>query len=203
MEQGREPDPEQIRNVAPSVGWKNIRFENGIFTKSHDLTALDLGGVVKGYCVDLLLEKINKAGYKDVYVEWGGEIRTSGLHPENRPWKIYIRAPDTSDPAQALSYHFLRDQAIATSGDYHQYWTIRKPNGETITYFHIINPKTLSPLERKKGSVAGASIIAKECVTADALAKVLMFFDSPAAAEEWFQNVQKIMPHLSAELCIG
>lgn len=197
LEKGEEPSQQEIDNLRPCIGWDKIHFANGLFFKDSDRTQLDLGGIAKGYCVDLLVERLNSAGFLSVYVEWGGEIRASGLHPAQRPWNIYISRLADADPAHAIAYLSLTDQAIATSGDYFQYWTITLPTGELQTYCHIFNPKTLSPLIVKPGSIASASLIADDCLTADGLAKVLMLFDSTEDAQAWLKQIQQTVPHLS------
>lgn len=194
LEKGETPSKSEIDNLKPAIGWDKIKFANGIFSKEDSRTQIDLGGVAKGYCVDLLVDNLNSADFKHVYVEWGGEIRTTGRHPAGRPWRIWISQLDNSDPNQAIDQVDLIDQAIATSGDYFQHWTIHLTNGKTLTYCHIFNPLTLHPLIIQPGSVASASLAARDCLTADALAKVLMMFDSAEEAQKWIQTLQETFP---------
>ena len=190
LEKGQEPPLEKIESLKPSIGWNNILIEEGALRKLDERTQLDFGGVAKGLCVDMLVERLFQAGYPHLYVEWGGEIRACGNHPSNRPWHIYISSPSDSDPSKAIAFLDLQDQALATSGDYYQYWTIIDKNGKQKRVCHIFNPLTLAPMETKKGSVASASLLAHDCVTADALAKVLMLFNSPEEAEQWIGKLQ-------------
>ena len=122
LNEAREPGPDEIAALLPATGWNKIHIEKGLFWKDHDGCSLDLGGIAKGYCVDLLVEQLNAAGYPDVFVEWGGEIRASGRHPDKRPWNIFISRLGNSNPSLAIATIALRDQAIATSGDYMQFW---------------------------------------------------------------------------------
>jgi thiamine biosynthesis lipoprotein len=188
LELNQEPSPEEIENLKTCIGWDKIHFSNGVFYKEDQRTQLDFGGVAKGYCVDLLAERLSQAGFKNLYVEWGGEIRAMGSHPSKRPWSIYIRGLQDRDPAHALARLNMSNQSIATSGDYYQQWTIETANGPK-TYCHIFNPKTLSPVVVQEGSVASASLTANDCLTADALAKVLMLFASEEKAIEWLDNL--------------
>lgn len=197
LEQRTVPSQKEIDELKPCIGWHTIQLTNGKFVKQDGWTQLDLGGIAKGLCVDLLVERLHAAGYNHLYVEWGGEIRTLGEHPSHRPWRIYIRGLGTSDRAGAIAELDMEDRALATSGDYFQHWTVRNEKGEPITYCHIFNPLTLSPLEVKQGSIGSASLLARDCVTADALAKVLMLFDTKEEAERWFQEVQQDVPELA------
>lgn len=189
LEAGQTPSEQEIIALAPSLGWDKIHFTDGIFYKTDNRTQLDLGGIAKGYCVDLITERLNAAGFYHLYVEWGGEIKTTGHHPESRPWRIYISKFGDTNPENAVDQFNLINQAIATSGDYYQYWVV-----DQKTYCHIFDPIKLRPLLVESGTVASASLVADDCMTADALAKVLMLFDSVEEAQQWIRKVQETYP---------
>lgn len=186
---GKVPTPTEIAAVAPGIGWSKIHFGKGTFSKEHALTSLDLGGIAKGYCVDLLVERLVRFGHSSVFVEWGGEIRAQGEHPDKRPWTIYISNLEDTDPAHALATVSLYNSAIATSGDYLQYWIVNNTR-----YFHIFNPQSLQPLTSSSSSIASASIEAPTCALADALATTALMFSTPEEAEIWLAEVQKKHP---------
>lgn len=192
LQQGIEPTNEEIASITPAIGWDKVHFDDGIFYKDHDLTSLDLGGIAKGYCVDLLVERLNAAGYPNLFVDWGGEIRTSGKHPDNRPWHIFISRLGDTDPTHAIAQLDLIDQAIATSGDYIQNWTVAGNN--PTTYFHIFDPKTARPIMMSDSSIASASVLAPTCLLADGLATAAMMFPSIAEATLWTEKVTSQMP---------
>lgn len=192
MEQGREPSQADIAAITPAVGWHHIHFGNGTFTKDHDGTMLDLGGIAKGLAVDMLTERLHEAGIPDLYVEWGGEIRATGQHPDGRPWNIFISRLDNTDPEQAIAHVSLHDQAIATSGDYLQFWTVGDKR-----YFHIIDPATHAPLVATATSVASASVLAPTCVLADGLATGLMTFSTVAEAQQWAEKIRVQNPDIA------
>jgi FAD:protein FMN transferase len=169
LKEGCLPLQQDLAELTEAVGWDKVHVEEALFWKEHSLTALDFSGIAKGYAVDLLIERLQAAGYTSLYVEWGGEIRTTGLHPEGRPWRIGIKG---------LSLIDLTDAAIATSGSYAQQWTIG-----SINYTHIIDPCTQHPLQTPP--LSSASVIAPTCTEADALATALMLFPSKEEAEEW------------------
>lgn len=172
LQSGNLPEHEKIIECSSAIGWHLIHIEGNTFWKEKTLTALDLGGIAKGYGVDLLAERLKELGLTKIYVEWGGEIRTIGTHGENRPWKIGIQGHSIID---------LSDQAIATSGSYLQNWNV-----EGICYTHIIDPKTAQPLQN--GEITSASIIYPTCCEADAFATALMLFPSQAEALCWAEK---------------
>lgn len=186
---GKIPGDEEIQKIVPSIGWSKISFADGSFSKEHDMAQLDFGGIAKGLCIDLMVERLKEAGFNDLYVEWGGEIRASGSHPEGRPWTIYISRLDDPDPTHAITTLHLTDQAIATSGDYLQNWTIAG-----TTYFHIFDPVTLRPLQATHTSIASASVAANNCALADGLATVAMMFSTADEAQDWAEEIKNEYP---------
>lgn len=181
------PSEIEIQEKMQMVGFDKIHFENGTFYKDFDETSLDLGGIAKGYAVDLLASRLNDLGYKNTFIEWGGEIKATGRHPDNRPWHIFISRFQNTSPEDAIAHIELENEAIATSGDYLQNWTVEKNKN----YFHIVNPKTGYLAEIKENSIASASVIAKSCLVADALATTLMLFDEPQEATKWLEGVKE------------
>lgn len=178
LKEGHLPPASDIQTVLPAIGWNHVHLEEDLFWKDNALTALDLGGIAKGYALDLLVDSLHAAGYEHLYAEWGGEIRTQGSHPEGRPWRIAIAGMATVQ---------IETGAIATSGDYYQCWEI---DGET--YFHIIDPRTKEPLKRSPNSIATTSVLAPTCALADGIATALMLFSSSQEAAEWASHLENI-----------
>ena len=75
-------------------------------------------------------------------------------------WRAGIKDP--KHPERALKSQDLADEAIATSGNYEQFFDF---GGRS--YSHLINPKTGYPV---KNNILSVSVIAKNCVIADSLA---------------------------------
>jgi thiamine biosynthesis lipoprotein len=190
LQQKQIPPSEEIAALAPAIGWGHIHIEEGFFYKDDDSTQIDLGGIAKGYCVDLITERLCAAGFFDVYVEWGGEIRAMGKHPEERPWNVFISRLGNPSPEHAIDRVSLKEQAIATSGDYLQFW-----QAEGDVYSHILNAKTLFPLRVTNQSIASASVLAPNCMLADVLATAAMTFDLEEGAA-WAQKMQEKFPEL-------
>lgn len=176
-------DPTQVEKVSQTVGWDKVHVQNGFFWKTHDLTSLDLGGIAKGLAIDLIVERLNSSGFPDVYFEWGGEIKTSGKHPEGRPWQVLIK--ENSAIVQ------LDGEAVATSGDYYQNWK----NGD-VTYTHIIDPLKKRPLEITPESITSVTIKAKSCMFADAIATSAMLFPTKEVAETWLESIKRKYPDI-------
>lgn len=192
LDKGVIPSEKDIQSIWPAIGWHHLHFGYGKFFKDHDRTRLDLGGIVKGYCVDLLVERIVDAGFQNVLVEWGGELRANGIHPDKRPW-IIMAGDDIA--SQNVIEIILDNQSVATSGDCMQYWKVYQNEIET-TFFHIIDPQTATPLIASQTGVASATVVAPTCVLADALATSVMMHSTPAEAYEWTKKISDSYPEL-------
>ncbi len=160
------PDPKQISHVLQRVGYKYLSLipETRVITKHKSLT-LNLSAIAKGYAVDEVADYLHSQGITRFLVEIGGEIRASGLKLDNTPWKIAIEQPLYSDSSlnrKARQIISLTDMAIATSGDYRNYFTI-----EGERYSHIIDPMTGWPV---KHNLVSVSVIDQNAARADALA---------------------------------
>ena len=147
--------------------------------KLNAAAALDLSAVAKGWAVDRVSEALLQAGYPNHLVEVGGEIRTAGHSPGGDPWRIAIerpparvsdseQGPATEEAAQPNLQRILpfTDGALATSGDYRNYW-----ERDGVRYSHTIDPRTGRPVEH---ALASASVFHASCALADAYATALM-----------------------------
>jgi len=134
---------------------------------------IDLDGMLKGYAIDLLIEKLKGAGYRQIYVEWGGDIRVSGQHPKRRAWRILVEG-------EVIDL----DSALATSGNGEQQWRV---NDKIFT--HIIDPHTLRALEVKE--LTSVTVRAPTCALADALATACMTFSNGDEALRWAEKIKE------------
>jgi FAD:protein FMN transferase len=121
---------------------------------------VDLGGIAKGYGVDRAVACLREHGIAHALVGAGGDIYALGRSPAGEPWTIGIQSPDRPD-ALAASLR-LEDAAIATSGDYRQFF-----EHEHRRYHHLLDPATASPRRTTERSV---SIVADTTTAADAAA---------------------------------
>lgn len=192
------PSKNEIESLKKIIGWHNVHIDDrGFFSKDHDAISLDLGGVAKGYCVDLLIKNLQKVGFEHVYAEWGGEISAVGNHPSGRPWNIYISNLKNSDPSQAIDTISLYNRAVATSGDYLQQWHILdESTGDNVIYTHIIDPTTLYPIKITETNICSATVMAPTCAIADGLATAAMLFNSMEEITEWIKEIQNESPEI-------
>lgn len=172
--EGKKPGPEEIERIRGHIGFEKIHIKGNHFSKEIDSLEIDLGGIAKGYLVDLMTETLHQLGFKNIFVEWGGEIRATGRHPEGRPWKVFVSRLQDDNPSNALAFIELSDEALATSGDYLQQWSYSGGERENETYCHIIDPMSAKPLTVTGTSVCSCTVKMKSCTIADAAATAIM-----------------------------
>ncbi len=122
--------------------------------------ALGLGGIVKGWGVDQATAELKKRGYRDFFVQAGGDLYLSGKNGD-RPWKVGIRDP--RGPADSsFARGELTDTAFSTSGDYEHFFM-----NEGRRYHHIIDLRTCMPATAS----ASSTVMAKSATDAEVLTK--------------------------------
>lgn len=141
-----------------------LNMEAGMVRKTAPVT-LDLNGIAKGYGVDRLTETLRVFGISSGLVGIDGEMRALGLRPDGEPWSIAIEAPD-HDRRAAHSVLALQDAAVATSGDYRHWVTVKDRR-----LSHTMDPRRGAPLMEPPASV---TVVAQTCAEADAWATALM-----------------------------
>lgn len=186
FDQGKTPSHEQIRPLLKTLGWHHLKLKDNAAVKDIDGFALDLGGIAKGYAVDLLYERIHALGVSHLYVEWGGEIRVSKNHPSGRPWNVAIHPISDAEPIVLE----LSNQAVATSGDYEQSYLAIDDQGKQQRYFHILDINTGTPLTAPEDKHYSFTVVAPDCTTADGLATALFFNPDVEKIHAAFTQIQ-------------
>ena len=161
------PDAGALTRLRARVGYELLSIDaaKSTVTRAREDVSIDLSAIAKGYAVDRMGEVLQAAGLKHWMVEVGGEVLVSGLNAESQPWKLGVEEPTADGRSVALAVE-LTDGALATSGDYRQF---RLVDGKMVS--HTIDPRTGAPVSHGPASV---SVIADDCMAADAWATALM-----------------------------
>lgn len=148
--------------------------KSGFLGKPFKEVELDFSAIAKGYAVDILGIWLERQGVKHILVDIGGELRAWGKNEFDLPWQIGISVPDsTRSPEDIHSKIALTDRGMATSGNYRQYHEV-----DGMKYSHTINPKTGFP---ELSNLLSVTILASDCMTADALATTCMVMGRDAS----------------------
>jgi len=167
----RVPDEAAVAAALAGVGFRRMHADlpppgaTGPPTARLDAPgmALDLGGLAKGYAVDVCYAALRETGAARVIVDLGGNMRCIGAPSSARPWRIGVRNPFNRD--EVVGRIGLADgMAVSTSGDYERFVTV---NGER--FGHIMDPRTGRPVK----GMAGVTVTARTAAEADAMSTAL------------------------------
>ena len=171
------PTQQAIDSALKSTGYHllEIKQKPSAIRKLTPTLTIDLSAIAKGFAVDKIAALLDKYNINNYLVEIGGEIIAKGHNQQNKPWKISIERPSPSlNQAQQSSLN-IDQSALATSGDYRNFF---KKEGKR--YSHTINPKTGKPVTHHLASV---TVLDKTAMRADALATALMVMGEKRAQQ--------------------
>ena len=172
---GPEQRPEKVPSDAilsatnERVGLQNLVLEGNLLSKKIPDLYIDLSTIAKGYGVDIIAELIESNGLTHYLVEIGGEMRLRGFKHTGELWAIAIEKPilDQSGVERAVHQVIIpKDNAVATSGDYRNYF-----EADGRRFSHIIDPSTGKPIDHNLVSV---TVVHPSSMTADGLSTTLM-----------------------------
>ena len=157
-----KPKENRVNELLNNVSYKLISLDNKELLLSNSNIHIDLSSIAKGYAVDTISKLLLNKGFSNFMVEIGGEVRCNGKNNQNE-WIIGIINPKDKNNLIKTNVSNL---SIATSGNYNNYSIYGG-----VRYSHIINPKTGWPINN---NIISASVIADNCIDADAIATLLM-----------------------------
>lgn len=162
-------DSTQIDSLLIFVGMDKISIDGNKLVKTDSRTMLDCNAIAKGYGVDAVSEYLEQEGVTNYMVEIGGEVRVRGTNDKKSTWHIGINEP--VDDSLSVSTDIenvieVSDISMATSGNYRNFYI--KDNKK---YAHTIDPQTGYPVQH---NILSSTVLAKDCMTADAYATAFM-----------------------------
>lgn len=164
---GKVPDQAQLSSVMQRVGYSRLYTDCTVpaLRKERADLYVDLSAIAKGHGVDRIAQLLAVAGVPSYLVEIGGELRAKGTNSQGTPWAIAIETPRRSG-REVQSIVELTDAAMATSGDYRNYFEY-----EGAYFSHTIDPRTGSPVTHK---LAAVTVVADTAALADGMATALL-----------------------------
>ena len=159
-----------VDSILIFVGIDKTRKEGIRIVKSDGRTTFNFSAIAKGMGCDEVGKMLERNGVTDYIVEIGGEITAKGHNPKGQKWRISIDKPINAN--DTVIHHSagiveITNCGIATSGNYRNYHTDSAGNKVA----HTINPRTGMP---EQSDVLSATVIAPDCMTADAYATTFM-----------------------------
>lgn len=165
-----------IDSLCQLVGFDRIVLDGKQVSKADERMQLDFSAIAKGFGSDCVARVLDSHGIKNYMVEIGGEVVVKGHNKNGNPWGIGITKPvdDSLSVSQELQTVLrLTDCAIATSGNYRNFYY-----KDGVKYAHTIDPRSGYPVQH---SLLSATVIADNCMRADALATAFMVLGADSA----------------------
>jgi thiamine biosynthesis lipoprotein len=147
---GRIPPAGELDSLRALVDFGEVEIDSieGTVRIAHVGMEMDLGGVAKGYALDLARKALDVPDARGIMVDLGGNVLVAGLPPHGSKWRIGVRDPRAGD--DLLGALLLDSGAVATSGDYERFYLI-----DGRRYSHIIDPHTGAPA---RGTIAATVV---------------------------------------------
>ncbi len=169
FKKGEFPDSLTVDSLLQLTGYTRIGLEEDRVVKKDPRVLISCSAIAKGYAVDVIGNLLGEKGITNYMVDIGGEIVARGNNPKGEHWRIGINRPvdDSLSVNQELQLILqLTDVGLATSGNYRNFYY-----KEGKKYAHTIDPRTGYPVQH---TLLSSTVIAEDCMTADALATAFM-----------------------------
>lgn len=171
------PTPEEVAQARATTGIQHLILDPAAKTVRFDIPGLivDLGGVAKGYAVDLAAAKLRTDGVAAALVDAISSSQTMGDKPGGQNgWQIAVTNP--RDPNSWLAEISVPGSTtINTSGDFQQYYDY-----QGVRYHHILDPATGAPARQ---SISLTILGAANSTQAEILTKTVFILGYPRGME--------------------
>ena len=144
----------------PIAGYRTLVIDRarGTVAFGSPATAVDLGGIGKGYGLDRARDVLRRGGVTSAWLDLGGNVATIGLPPDAPRWRVGIRHPRRE--GELLGVVEIGEEAVSTSGDERQ-WV----DDHGRRRGHLFDPRTGAPATIP----ASTTVVAASAALADAL----------------------------------
>jgi FAD:protein FMN transferase len=170
--------------------WVQVDYEGRTITVPST-SAIDLGGIGKGFAADIVAEELVEAGALGAVVNVGGDVRVIGRPHDATSWLLGIEDPRR--PPEHLAFLHLEEGGVATSGITVRHWTA----SDGSAAHHLIDPVTGRPVVDASLS---ATVLAADTATAEAFATAAMLLPAVEALDmlEGVRLAGLVVDHLGA-----
>lgn len=176
------------------TGWENILIDDAANTIEilNPCTQVDVGGIAKGFAADIVAEKLKAMGLDSAIINIGdSSILTIGSKPNGEEWGIGISKPTRPvliGASTVDTLYFPSDISVSTSGDNQNYYVA----DDGKYYHHIIDPKTLFPVETSLHAVTVVTDLSAGDAEALSKAFFILSYDEAIA---YYEQVQVLYPN--------
>lgn len=162
-------DSLKVDSLLQIIGYSKVAMQSGKVVKQDPRIMIDCSAIAKGYACDVVADFLERKGIKNYMIDIGGELVVRGTNERKGNWRIGINKPvdDSLSVNQEIQEVLeITDIGMATSGNYRNFYY---EGGKK--YAHTIDPRSGFPVQH---SLLSSTVIAKDCMTADAFATAFM-----------------------------
>jgi thiamine biosynthesis lipoprotein len=167
--QARLPDAAILSETLRSVGYRHIRLGGNTAFLSKKGMRIGFGAIGKGYAADKVRALWKERQVLSGVINASGDLTAWGLQPDGNPWRVGVADP--RDPSRIICWLPVMDAAVATSGNYEQFFEM-----DGVRYSHNIDPRTGTPVR----GVKSATVISPSAELSDALATAITVMGASA-----------------------
>jgi thiamine biosynthesis lipoprotein len=157
--QARLPDAASLSDILSVVGHRYIQLTRETVFLSRYGMRIGFGAIGKGYAADKVRSLWKSQQVKAGVINASGDLTAWGVPPDGNPWRVGVADP--RDPSRILLWLPVDDAAVATSGNYEQYFDM-----DGVRYSHNIDPRTGLPVK----GIKSVTIVSPSAELSDALA---------------------------------
>jgi thiamine biosynthesis lipoprotein len=156
------PAAAAVEKARKLIDYRKIKVDSGRSSVMLEKAGMrmSLGGIAKGYAVDVAARVLEAELLPSYFVQAGGDLYVKGRKPDGAPWRVGVRDPRGRDATDYFAMLEVEDHAFSTAGDYERGFL---KNGKR--YHHIIDPRTGYPATASRS----VTVWAKDAFTADAI----------------------------------
>ena len=189
------PTPAELAAVRPLVDYRNIVIDRTQRTVrfTRDGVAIDLGGIAKGFAVELAANVLRRHGLSG-FIDAGGNQYLLGTPPDKAAWTVGVKNPDARD--RLLGVIETPETSVSTSGEYANFVMI---NGRA--YGHILDPRTLQP----STAALSVTVLSRDGTLADAVSTAAFLLGPTAGLDliDSFDNMSGVIAYRKPDGGIG
>lgn len=154
------PSASSIEAALATVDYTGITIDGTMVSLNNPDSAIDLGGIAKGYIADKMKLFLNENGVTSGIINLGGNVLTLGPKEKGDSYTIGIQKPFSED-GSAIAAVQVTDKTVVSSGSYERYFEV-----DGKQYHHILDVRTGYPYEN---NLLEVTIITDSSAHADAL----------------------------------
>jgi thiamine biosynthesis lipoprotein len=161
------PISQNLDSSQASSGWQNLALDptSHAVRRNNAVVQVDISDIAIGACLDQMMASLLNAGVQSALIVSGSEVRASDSPPNQMGWTVVVQQPGKEAP-ETLTVSQCGISTTKTSTA-----TLQIDERQVRTE---INPRTLAAVTEE----VQATVVAPNCLTAQALAEAAKFSPS-------------------------